>query len=221
MIFAKQIILLTLLFFSFGTLAQTDSPAGTVHLLKGRATATSAGGDIRNIKKDSKVYSSETISTGSGSYARLLLIDQSWIILRPDSRFYLEKVQYKAETQDGFGFFSLLKGGFRAVSGLLFHKTKYRYSTTVATIGIRGTSFMVRICNGDCYDIDPVPSDGLYLEVLDQTVVLDNLAGQSTYSAGQFVYIANDKATAQLLDSRPDVFVQSPIPVADPAECAQ
>ena len=79
---------------------------------------------------------------------------------------------------------------------------------------------MVRICNGDCVDIQPVPKDGLYLEVLDKTVVMDNFAGQSVYTAGQFVFIANDKASAELLDTRPDVFVQSPIPAADPAECA-
>ncbi len=219
MLHTKQIFLLLLLIISSEVHAQTDTSAGSIQILKGRATATSSQGDIRNINKGSKIYSSETISTGSGSYARLQLNDQSWIMLRPDSRFYLEKVQYEEEKQEGFGFFSLLKGGFRAVTGLIFEKPKYRYSTTVATIGIRGTSFMVRICNGDCLDIDPVPDNGLYLEVLDQTVVLDNFAGQTSYSAGQFVFIANDKATAQLLDSRPDVFVQSPIPAADPAEC--
>ncbi|MCP4432026.1 MAG: FecR domain-containing protein [Gammaproteobacteria bacterium] len=219
MIVTRRFLLLMVLIFSSGLLAQTEKPAGTVQVLKGRATATSASGNIRNITKGSKLYSSETISTASGSYSRLLLKDQSWIMLRPDSRFYLQNVKYEEDTQDGFGFFSLLKGGFRAVSGLIFDKPKYRYSTAVATIGIRGTSFMVRICNGDCYDIQPVPDDGLYLEVLDQTVVMDNFAGQTTYTAGQFVYIADDKATAQLLDSRPEVFVQSPIPAADPAEC--
>ncbi len=199
--------------------AQSANDAGNVHRLKGRATATSENGVIRNIKQGSRLYSSETISTASGSYSRLKLKDGTWIMLRPDSRFYLEDVSYEEETQEGNGFFSLLKGGFRVVTGLLKNKLNYRYSTTVATIGIRGTSFMARVCNGDCFDIDPVPENGLYLEVLDKTVVLENFSGKTSYSTGQSIFLANDRAIPNLLSTRPDVFVQSPIPVADPSEC--
>ena len=178
-------------------------------------------GDIRRIRKGSELYSNETISTTSGSYARLQLKDESWIMLRPGSRFYLESVEYEEETQEGTGFFSLLKGGFRAVTGLIKDKLNYRYSTTVATIGIRGTDFAVRICAGDCFDIYPVPADGLYLQVIDHDVVLTNGSGKFPFRAGQFVFISHRGAVPQLLDFRPDVFVQSPIPVADPADCAQ
>jgi hypothetical protein len=192
--------------------AQTQDQAGTVHVIRGVATATSAEGDIRRIQKGSELYSNETISTTNGSYARLKLKDESWIMLRPGSRFYLESVE---------GFFSLLKGGFRAVTGLIKDKLNYRYSTTVATIGIRGTDFMARICNGDCLDIYPVPENGLYLEVVDHDVVIDNASGKYRFRAGQYAFLSSRGAVPRLLDFRPDVFVQSPIPVADPADCAQ
>jgi hypothetical protein len=218
---AIRYLLLTLLLLSPCSWAQSDEPAGSVHIIKGFATATSGNGDIRNIKKGSPVFAEETVSTGAGSYTRLQLKDKSWIMLRPGSRFYLEAVEYEPETQQGFGFFSLLKGGFRAVTGLIKEKLNYKYSTTVATIGIRGTDFMGRICNGDCLDIYPVPEDGLYLEVVKDSIVVDNATGQTSYKAGQFVFIANNGAVPQLLDYRPDVFVQSPIPVADPADCIQ
>src|SRR3546814_15472343 len=41
------------------------------------------------------------------------------------------------------GFFRLLKGGFRAVSGLIgrVDHEEYRVSTPVATIGLRGTEY--------------------------------------------------------------------------------
>ena len=215
----KTSFILILLFASFAAQAKSNDIAGTVQILKGRATATSAEGDIRRISKGSELYSSETISTSSGSYSRLQLKDGSWIMVRPDSRFYLEEVSFEPETQEGTGFFSLLKGGFRTVTGLIKKKLNYRYSTAVATIGIRGTGFMVRVCNGDCLDIYPVPQDGLYLEVLDQTVVLENFTGETFYKPGQSVFIANDRAVPQLLSSRAAVFVQSPIPAADPADC--
>jgi hypothetical protein len=216
-----QTLLLTLLLLLPTTLpaAQSDTPAGSVQILKGRATATSASGDIRNIRRGSPLYSDETISTAADSYSRLQLKDESWIMLRPGTRFYLESVEFEEETQEGKGFFSLLKGGFRAVTGLIKKKLNYRYSTTVATIGIRGTDFMARICNGDCVDIYPEPENGLYIEVVDASVVLVNETGETAYQAGQYIFIANSSAVPQLLDFRPDVFVQSPIPVADPADC--
>ena len=216
----KRYILLILLLMPL-TLQAQDGAAGSVHIIKGLATATSAEGDIRRIRKGSDLYSNETISTASGSYARLQLKDKTWIMLRPGSRFYLESVEYEEETQEGTGFFSLLKGGFRAVTGLIKDKLNYRYSTTVATIGIRGTDFSARICAGDCLDIYPPPEDGLYLEVVDHDVVLTNASGEFAFQAGQFVFISQRGAVPKLLDFRPDVFVQSPIPVADPADCLQ
>ena len=217
----KRIILPILLMVPLALPAQASNTAGSVHVIKGVATATSAEGDIRRIKKGSELFSNETITTTSGSYARLKLKDETWIMLRPGSRFYLEEVEFEEETGEGTGFFSLLKGGFRAVTGLIKEKVNYRYSTTVATIGIRGTDFMARICNGDCLDVYPPPEDGLYLEVIDSDVVLTNESGQFPFKAGQYVFLSHRGAIPQLLDFRPDVFVQSPIPVADPADCAQ
>jgi hypothetical protein len=219
MMYLKQLLIASILSLFVSTAVLSAEIAGDIHFLKGRATATTVDGDIRVISKGSKLYSSETISTSLGSYARMQLKDKTWITLRPDSRFLLQKVEYDEETNEGTGFFALLKGGFRAVTGLISNKQKYKYNTRVATIGIRGTSFAVRICNGDCLDIDPPPPDGLYLEVFDHSVVVENKQGSYAFKAGEFAYIANDSTPAVALGSRPQVFVQSPIPVADPADC--
>lgn len=55
-------------------------------------------------------------------------------------------------------FFRLLKGGFRSVSGLIgkANHEDYRVSTPVATIGIRGTRYGARLCQGDCSDREEV-----------------------------------------------------------------
>ncbi|HEX4872459.1 MAG TPA: hypothetical protein VFV27_09120 [Nevskiaceae bacterium] len=54
-------------------------------------------------------------------------------------------------------FFRLLKGGFRAVSGLVGKndRNEYRVATPVATIGIRGTDYIAVICDAACA-ADPV-----------------------------------------------------------------
>ena len=55
-------------------------------------------------------------------------------------------------------FFRLVKGGFRTVSGLIGKASQddYRVNTPVATIGIRGTRYGVRICQGECADREEI-----------------------------------------------------------------
>ncbi len=64
-------------------------------------------------------------------------------------------------------FMSLLKGGFRSVSGLIgkLNHDEYRITTPVATIGIRGTRYSARVCDakdrdgkGECADRDELVS---------------------------------------------------------------
>jgi hypothetical protein len=215
----KQLLIASTLSLFVSTAVLSAETAGEVHFLEGRATATTVDGDVRAIGEGSKLYSSETISTSSGSYVRMLLKDKTWISLRPDSRFLLQEVAFDEKTNEGTGFFALLKGGFRAVSGLISDKRRYKYNTRVATIGIRGTSFAVRACNGDCLDIDPPPKDGLYLEVFDHSIVVENKIGSFAFKAGQFAYIASNSTPAVPVVNRPDVFAQSPILEADPADC--
>ena len=148
--------------------------------------------------------------------------DETYIMVRPDSRMVIEDFKYsEKKPEESRGFFSLLKGGFRAVTGLIKDKKKYRYNTSVATIGIRGTEFSVRVCAFDCYDIDPVPENGLFLEVLDHDVTITTTAGEYTFTKGQFAYVAGSDSPAVTLNNVPDVFDQSPIPPADPSGCGE
>lgn len=60
----------------------------------------------------------------------------------------------ESEGETSRAFFRLVKGGFRSVSGLIgkVNQDDYRVSTPVATIGIRGTRYGARLCQGDCAD---------------------------------------------------------------------
>ena len=203
-------------------LVQAKDTAGNVLRVTGRATITSPDGQIRKIKKGSSLKSTDIISTSARSHVRMKLEDESFIMVRPDSRVSIDDFKYDKKKQAGNrGLFSLLKGGFRVITGLITDKKKYKYRTAIATIGIRGTEFSVRVCGADCYDIDPVPKDGLFLEVHDQEVIITTKAGVYTFTKGQFAYVADSNSPAILLDGIPDVFDQSPIPPANPADCEQ
>lgn len=203
------------LLLSVNALAADD--AGNVLRVTGRATVTTPQGEIRQIKKGSKLNSTDMVSTSARSYVRLKMNDSSYVMVRPDSRMKIEDFKFnKKKPKENRSIFSLLKGGFRAVTGLIEDKKKYRYRTAVATIGIRGTDFSVRRCNGDCFDIDPLPEPGIWLEVHDKTIIVTNKAGEFTFTKGQFAHVLDDHTPPRLIDGRPPIFEkQIPSPETD------
>lgn len=215
--------------------AYADSPkpstsAGTATLVTGHVSAATPAGEIRDLVKGGPVYEGEVVSTSSSSYVNIAFSDGGRVLLRPDSRFEIQRYQYAGGSQAATAqasnqpaqqesaFFRLLKGGFRAVSGLIGHTRHedYAVQTPVATIGIRGTDYEVRICNGDCSDISPTPNDGLYAGVKSGGITLTNGGGSTTPNAGQYVYIAGPAGTGIPMPTRPPALGQ---PLPDPKTC--
>jgi len=173
--------------------AAMPETAGRVAQLAGRAMAASPAGRVRPLAKGSVVRSGETVVTYPFSYVRLKLTDRSAVLLRPNTRFQIESYRMSKRPAKRRGFFSLLRGGFRYVTGLIGHTVRrnYRVRVATATIGIRGTDYAVRLCDGDCAEYGADTRDGVYvrLEHNDgveicsggpECVVLDQ-AGQETY----------------------------------------
>ena len=84
------------------------------------------------------------------SYKTYGLKDGTKMTLRPETSFAVEKFSHDGKEEAGF--FRLIKGGVRAITGLIGKRNPQgmRVSTTTATIGIRGTSFDARLCEADC-----------------------------------------------------------------------
>ncbi|MBW3568096.1 MAG: FecR family protein [Proteobacteria bacterium] len=211
-------------------------PAGDITLLTGRATAAGESGEIRSLEKGGTVYPGEMINTGPNSYLNIKFTDGGRVLLRPNSRFQIEEYAFTEAAgpgqsrsagaspnvdaePEGNALFRLLKGGFRAVTGLIGEKNRdnYKVRTPVATIGIRGTDFEARFCQGDCLDIDPAPRDGLYTGVFNGGIQLSNSAGTFDRDAGQYGFVPGFSAPAVGLKRRPRALAQDPMP--DPEAC--
>jgi hypothetical protein len=207
------------------TLAATA--AGTATLVTGHVSAATPSGEIRDLTKGSPVYEGEVVITSGSSYVNIEFSDGGRVLLRPESRFQIERYQYTAAATQAqatnqpvrqeSAFFRLLKGGFRAVSGLIGHTRRedYAVQTPVATIGIRGTDYEVRFCQGDCTDTTPTPKDGLYAGVQSGSIALSNQGGTTTPTAGQYVYIASAHGVSIPGTVRPQALTQLP----DPKTC--
>ncbi|MDP1717023.1 MAG: FecR domain-containing protein [Burkholderiales bacterium] len=123
------------------------APAGTVVFAVGDVSATAADGKVRPLLKGAEVAVGDTIVTGGNGRAQVRFTDGAFSSFQPETRFRVDQYQYEGRT-DGSekGFFSLLKGALRTVTGAIGHvnKKSYQVATPTATIGIRGTEYLAR-----------------------------------------------------------------------------
>lgn len=126
--------------------------AGRIVGVKGRLTARAEGGSERTVLEGGPVYEGDTLITEPGGFAVVVFRDNSRVTLQSDSRFRVDQYQYPPE-KGGRSLFRLLKGGIRALSGLLAKRNAnaFKIGTPTAVVGVRGTAFDLRLCeDGDC-----------------------------------------------------------------------
>ncbi|MBC8006560.1 MAG: FecR domain-containing protein [Prolixibacteraceae bacterium] len=110
--------------------------------MNGDIRVISASGAERKPIKGEVFNAGETIITGPGGSAQIRMTDGGFIAIRPDTQMKLDQYVFNGR-EDGSErkLVSLIKGGFRAITGLIGNRNKenYRIITPSATIGIRGT----------------------------------------------------------------------------------
>lgn len=134
-------ILFFLLLLLAGNAAHANT-AGHVLFVQGEVQRISAAGQTQILKKGDAVSEGDTLASAPKSTAQIRMQDGGFIAVRPDTRMKFDQFVFAGQ-EDGSekSFFSLFKGGFRAVTGLIgrVNKQNYQISTPAATIGIRGT----------------------------------------------------------------------------------
>lgn len=183
---------------------------GRVLLAAGDATALREGKPVR-LALNSPIDSKDVLRTGAASALQVRFNDEGMISLRENSEFAIEEYRFGGK-EDGSerGFFRLVKGGFRAVTGAIgrTQKDNYKVRTQTATIGIRGTDYAVRDCRGDC---GAAVKDGLYGTVLGLSsgtnkIALENNTGEHVFGISQSFYVPDANSQPQQL-LQPPTFV--------------
>jgi hypothetical protein len=172
------------------------APAGEVTHVSGALIARKADGSSKILAPQSKVESGDLLATAADTYARVKFTDGGEVTLRPNSQLRVDSYNFE-QNQAGkdSAIFSLLKGGLRAITGLVGKRNtnSYEMRTATATIGIRGTNYGVLLCQGDCQNLrnnnGQVPQDGLHVDVANGIISVTNKGGQVLFSAGQFGYV--------------------------------
>lgn len=191
-------ILSILLLYFLGMTSPAFGADGLVLNLGGTLSAKSADGRMRILAVNSEIFSGDTLYTEKDAFARIRFSDGGEITLRPQTQFQVESFSHRigAPDQDN-AVFRLIKGGLRAITGLIGKQDpqRYRMTTSTATIGIRGTVFGVLFCDSDCggyttQNGEPL-QNGLHVDVSEGAIVVANPAGSQNLVAGQTAYVMN------------------------------
>lgn len=126
--------------------------AGEVEFSRGVGFAQTPGEGPRTLGKGLSLKEGDRLTTSAGASAIIKLQDGTRMTVRPNSELVLQQYQFKENASDNGMLMQLVRGGFRAVTGLISKNSPNaaRVQTSTATIGIRGTDFDARLCAADC-----------------------------------------------------------------------
>lgn len=184
---------------------------GKVLQLNGPLFAKKADATTKILSVNSPVEEGDTLITENKTYARIRFSDESETILRPNTQFKISEYYFdKASPKEDKSFFGLIKGGLRSITGMIGKRGSigsYKMTTVTAVIGVRGTSYEARICEGNCGSLP----DGLYLSVSDGIIGVSNNAGSLDVGLGQFAYVANAGSLPVILPGNPGIDLTLPL----------
>lgn len=126
--------------------AGPEMQAGFVKSVRGDVQLLSTSGTARSASAGDALASVDRIVTGPASSASVVLRDDTTLVVGPSSRLDLKEFHFNATTHEGGMLISLLRGSMRMITGLIGKRNPeaVRVETQTATIGIRGTDFIVQ-----------------------------------------------------------------------------
>jgi hypothetical protein len=165
-------------------LAQAKPTAGQVEAARGVGFVQTPGAAPRALGQGALVAEGDTLTTGKDSFAILKLTDGTRMTVRPNTELVMNTYRYEPAAQTGSMVFGLLRGGLRTLTGLIAKSSPdaAKIRTATATIGIRGTEFVMS-CLGECAGEAPsaaAPGTGCEVFTVESEVILTPTAPSCT-----------------------------------------
>lgn len=146
----KRLLILVLIlaillpFTAFGE----NSPIGKTKTGKGEFSAVRGGRQIQLMIGD-KIYQNDIIRTGEDGSVGIIFDDNSILSLGPKSEIVIDQYVFVPEKGLYAMITRMVKGTASYISGIIGRQSpeSVKFQTPDATIGIRGTEFLIRV---DC-----------------------------------------------------------------------
>lgn len=128
---------------------------GYVVRQKGQVTVKDLNGETQILEINSPIYEGDRITTEIGSTAFIAMDDGAEIYLKEDSVVKISAyVITSGLDEDSSSVLDLIRGGLRKITGSIgaSAQSNYQVQTGLATIGIRGTEYVIKLCKQDNCD---------------------------------------------------------------------
>jgi hypothetical protein len=188
--------------------------AGHMQFVNGNVQITNPEGQTHPAHKGDVVNEGDTLTSAPSASAQIKMQDGGFVAMRPDTKLKFDQFIFNGK-QDGSekSFFSLFKGGFRAVTGLIgqINKQNYRITTPVATIGIRGTDHetVLIVPGGPLAQIAPT---GAYSKVNVGETTLTTNKGTINVMPNQMGFAGGLDQAPKLQPLNTNIFTVAPAP---------
>jgi hypothetical protein len=151
---------------------------GVFQSVTGDVKAAAGAAAPASVATNQRIVPGTTVTTGPGAQTIIRFDDGHTVVLNENTEFRVNEYRFDKgwpdNPQSDNIVIQLLKGAMRSVSGLIGSRNRNAFALLApqATIGIRGTDFMIALVN---------PA---YLSVLQGTIGASNAAGSAAFSAG-------------------------------------
>jgi hypothetical protein len=140
------VVLALFLFLPLAAQAEDETAVASIKTVQGDARVI-RGTESAALKAGDRVYRNDRLKTGPGGSLALVFKDDTLVSIGPVSEVVVKEFLFSPAKGKLSFVAKLLKGSAAYVSGIIgkLSPESVRFETPVATIGVRGTTFAVRI----------------------------------------------------------------------------
>ncbi|MFZ2307501.1 MAG: hypothetical protein WAW34_09275 [Rhodoferax sp.] len=186
--------------------ALAQQSAARVMSVSGVATATDPQGRERPLAKGAELFSGDKVVTNDTALVQMRLHDGGYMSVRPGTAMVIDRFVHDEKDASNSSFLvSLLRGGFRSITGLIgrTNPDAYQIRSATATIGIRGTDHEPMLVL-DTPGLPSLGAPGLYDKVNEGETFIRNKNGVQSLKAGDVGF------APQAIDTPPQVLLKIP-----------
>ena len=125
---------------------------GYVAELSGQVKARDVNGYGQVLQTNSVIYQGDRLETDNNARLHVVMDDGAEVFLKQNSVLKIsEYLLSEGDDSASSSIFDLLRGGLRKITGAIgaSSNSNYQMQTGLATIGIRGTEYVIKLCKQD------------------------------------------------------------------------
>jgi len=131
-----------ILLLSFSLFAENS--VGKIISLEGRAFIQKENSGFKKLKINDSVENGDTLKTSNNGKIKIVFMDNSVMFVASKSQLIVEKYNYNKQNKERSSVLNLLSGRVKLlVAKLSSQKRDFKIKTKTATVGVRGTEFIV------------------------------------------------------------------------------